>query len=72
LNFEIDKFYKIGRLILLQEEPMESSHRTTATRVAPRAVARSQNFGLRDALGMLAFFLAVGFSAAVVFGLIGH
>jgi hypothetical protein len=40
---------------------------TRSERSRPRAVARSR-FLLRDAVGALAFFLAIGFSAALAFG----
>jgi hypothetical protein len=44
------------------------SHTTTRRAVA----ARSRVFTLHDAACRLTFLLAIGFAAALVFGLIGH
>ncbi len=43
---------------------------TSGRRSGPRVAAKPRMFPLRDTLGALAFFFAIGFSAALVFGLI--
>jgi len=41
-------------------------------RAVPGANRRLRGHALKDATATMAFFLAVGFSAALVFGLLGH
>ncbi|MET0943639.1 MAG: hypothetical protein ABWY13_20015 [Mesorhizobium sp.] len=45
---------------------------TRVERTGPRTATKARMLPLRDSLGALAFFLAIGFSVALVFGMIGN
>jgi hypothetical protein len=66
-NFEIDNVYYIGRV---RETEVHMAFHSQIRGGRSRAAVRPR-ISLRDAVGALAFFLAIGFSAAVAFGLFG-